>query len=156
MPLISKNYLNSDFANQEIGIAIARNKDIIPLSLDKTKPEGFIYYKQARLCLDHSEDSVMDIVKEIYLLCFKHPKYIKFKDYAMDSIAYALEHSNHFRVTREVINAIIQTHSFKRFNVLQLESMKRGCKNNSEVNRYVLYNKIKEFLLNTYTIDVDK
>lgn len=156
LPLLSESFLNSGFANQEMGIAIARGKAIIPLTLDGTKPKGFIYPKQARSCITQTEDSLINIVAEIYLICLKHPSYIKFRECAMNSIAFALENSNHFKVTREVINAIIQTHDLKEFNLVQLKSMKNGCKNNYEVNRYILFHKIKDFLLNTYKIDIDK
>jgi hypothetical protein len=156
LPLLSENFLNSGFANQEMGIAIARNKDVIPLTLDGTKPKGFIYLKQAKSCILQTEDSLINIVAEIYLICLKHPSYIKFRECAMNSIVFALENSNHFKVTREVINAIIQTHSLKEFNLAQLESIKNGCRNNYEVNKYVLFHKIKDFLLNIYKIDVDK
>lgn len=155
LPILSKEFLTSGFANQEIGIAVARSKNIIPLSLDGTKPEGFIYHRQAKLCINSNEDGLITTALEIYLLCLKHPNFVQFREKAMNSITFALEFSGHFRVTSYVLKFIQETHANKKFNLEQLKSIVRGCKNNPEVNRYNWYHKIKNFLQKEYNIHID-
>ena len=40
--LVSGDFNESCWANQEVGFAVCRNVDIISIELDQTKPEGFI------------------------------------------------------------------------------------------------------------------
>lgn len=42
IPLFSNNFIHSKWTDQESGFALAKNKFIIPISLDNTKPYGFI------------------------------------------------------------------------------------------------------------------
>ena len=155
MPLLSKNFKKSGFANQEIGIAIVRGKNIIPLSIDGTKSYGFIYEKQAQNCTNLNDDVLLPIISEVYFLSFKHPKFIAFNNLAMNSISYALEQSSHFKITSLAISAIIQSHKFKRFNKEQLGVIAKGCKENREVNRYVWFYKLRDFLKAEYNIAID-
>ncbi len=41
--LLSENFKNSDFTDHEVGIAIACNKKIFPVSLDHVTPYGFMF-----------------------------------------------------------------------------------------------------------------
>lgn len=47
VPLISKNFLNSAYANQEVGIAVSLNKKIFPIQIDDSVPPGFIHLLHA-------------------------------------------------------------------------------------------------------------
>lgn len=42
IPLISKEFADSPFADQETGIAVYLNKKIIPIKLEEVNPYGFI------------------------------------------------------------------------------------------------------------------
>ena len=42
LAIITKGYHNSSYANQEVGMALAMNIHIIPISLDGSKPKGFL------------------------------------------------------------------------------------------------------------------
>jgi hypothetical protein len=48
IPLLSKEFKISDWCSQEIGIAYIKNMGIVPVSIDDTKPYGFINHIQAR------------------------------------------------------------------------------------------------------------
>ena len=50
MILLSKNYHMATYTDQELGIGIAYTKKIIPLSIDGTKPYGFINKIQSERC----------------------------------------------------------------------------------------------------------
>lgn len=48
IPIISKEFKKSEWAPQEVGIAVFRDVLIIPLSLDNTTPFGFFNHKQGK------------------------------------------------------------------------------------------------------------
>jgi hypothetical protein len=48
VPLLSKEFKISDWCSQEVGIAYIKNLKIIPISIDDTKPYGFINHIQTR------------------------------------------------------------------------------------------------------------
>jgi hypothetical protein len=48
IPLLSTEFKISDWCSQEIGIAYIKNLKIIPISVDDTKPYGFINHIQTR------------------------------------------------------------------------------------------------------------
>ena len=43
LAIITKEYHNSSYADQEVGMALARNIHIIPISLDGSMPKGFLH-----------------------------------------------------------------------------------------------------------------
>lgn len=52
IPLLSRAFKESDWCSQEIGIAYIQNKKFIPISLDRTKPYGFLNHIQTRFAND--------------------------------------------------------------------------------------------------------
>jgi len=61
IPIVSSNFRNSKFTDQETGIAIGDAKLIVPVSLDMT-PYGFISKLQALKCKDDIADSCKKII----------------------------------------------------------------------------------------------
>lgn len=53
IPILSHHFRLSDWCSQESGIACFRNILIIPLSLDNTKPYGFMSYRQGKRINDN-------------------------------------------------------------------------------------------------------
>ena len=47
VPLISKKFLDSSYANQEVGFAVSLDKKIFPIKIDTSDPPGFIHLLQA-------------------------------------------------------------------------------------------------------------
>jgi hypothetical protein len=65
MPLLSASFRESKWTDQEIGIAIARKKVIVPLSLDLT-PYGFIAkYQAIRVKQSRMPETVWAVVKKL-------------------------------------------------------------------------------------------
>jgi hypothetical protein len=52
IPLLSKEFKESEWCSQEMGIAYIQGKKCIPISLDDTKPYGFINHIQTRFVDD--------------------------------------------------------------------------------------------------------
>ena len=55
--LLSKNYHLSNYTEQEAGIALNCGKTILPISIDGTKPNGFVSSRQAFSCPMPFKDS---------------------------------------------------------------------------------------------------
>ena len=64
--LLTKNYHISNYTEQEAGIALNCSKTILPISIDGTKPYGFVSSRQAIPCSIPFEDSKME---EIVRIC---------------------------------------------------------------------------------------
>ena len=58
--LLSKNYHSSNYTEQEAGIALNCSKTILPISIDGTKPYGFVSSKQAISCSIPFETSKLE------------------------------------------------------------------------------------------------
>ena len=66
MVLLSKNYHMATYTDQELGIGIAYTKKIIPLSIDGTKPYGFINKIQSEHCsVEINEKDMAKLLKLI-------------------------------------------------------------------------------------------
>jgi hypothetical protein len=89
--LLSKNFKESDFTDQETGIAIALDKLIIPTKVDDTDPYGFIDKSQAsKLSLNDIEKTQKEIIQLI-------GDKIEFKDRLIDSLIIGIVNSKSFK-----------------------------------------------------------
>ena len=65
--MISQNYCKSEYANQELGIALGFDKRILPICLDDTLPGAFIDGIQCICCKNASiGDQIINIFESIY------------------------------------------------------------------------------------------
>jgi len=72
--LLSKNFIESEWTNQEAGFAVCRNKLIISISIDDKMPYGFLEMFQALTKLKcreynkslHSEEKVLDCSETVF------------------------------------------------------------------------------------------
>lgn len=156
IPIISKHFYNSSFANQEIGLALAYAKKIIPISIDGSDPAGFIDKKQAHKCHNVSEDELFRSVMVIASLPIKHPKYQTFRDKNIESLIYAFEQSKHFKTTSLVIDAMVQLSSYMKFTKPQLDRIVVAYRTNFEIYGAAWVTpKLTWLLKNTYGIEID-
>lgn len=74
VPLLSKEFIRSEWAMQEIGFAFSRsNILIIPLSMDKIVPLGFISHIQGKpIGLDHIKPELL--IEPMVLVAFEMPR----------------------------------------------------------------------------------
>ena len=69
LALISQNYYKSEYANQELGIALGFDKQILLICLDDALPRAFIEGIQCICCKDTGIDvKILDIQQAIYPL----------------------------------------------------------------------------------------
>ena len=65
MVLLSKKYHKASYTDQELGIGLANNKIIIPISIDGTMPYGFIKKIQSILCEPEFDDETIHALLEL-------------------------------------------------------------------------------------------
>ena len=59
VPLISKEFKNSEWCSQELGIAYVQKMVVIPISIDQTKPYGFINHIQSKSIATGSVEMIL-------------------------------------------------------------------------------------------------
>ena len=121
IPLISENFEESDWTDQETGIAFGLDKYIIPISID-VAPYGFIGKIQSLKCRTSPETcaKIWEILSKTSLLDrLKESLIIKFID------------SAYFDDANDISDALKQ---LQPFNVKQVEMMVRGYIDNSQIS----------------------
>jgi hypothetical protein len=136
--LLSKNSLNSVFVNQEIGMALAWKKKIIPVSLDNTtNPFGFINKIQACKTELNSSGEI-DITETCLTIFFifathKNFSYARFQKRSVDCVVSALSTSASYP-TSIAIAKILEKLSLQRvFTKKQISEIKKISKTNDQV-----------------------
>jgi len=82
IPLFSKNFRESKWTDQETGIAFGSKKEVIPISLDKTMPYGFIGKYQTLRC----KDDITETCSHLFKTLFKKPIAEILKKYLINSL----------------------------------------------------------------------
>jgi hypothetical protein len=129
IPLITNNYRNSEFTDQELGMSLAWNKIIIPIKLSTINPYGFIKKIQALKC-EGNENKIIDAVTFIAFVLTENSEFNKFKEAVIDSVIEAFNKSGSFKTTRIIIRVLAK---IKSFNKDQIIGLKRAIKNNNQV-----------------------
>ena len=128
VPLLSKNFKDSDWAPQEAGIAYARDILIIPLRLDNTIPFGFIDHIQGKPITE----------KDIPLNYLIKPIIDKFPEYMIAKVIKKLEEVRSFRYAESVMELLVPY-----FNDFQQEDIDKFVdaviKNCQTINRGTQY-----------------
>lgn len=161
VPLISKNFHTSSFANQEIGFSLAKQKIVIPVSIEGINPPGFLKDIQAYKCSINEDgsnlkDELAKFVSRIYLICIQHSNFRIYKSRAIILLIYSLSKSPSFRITSIILNLLIDTHKSVAFTKQQLQLIVLNAKNNPNVYKTAfLFPKLKTFLRVNYGYDID-
>lgn len=152
IPLITNNYRNSEFTDQELGMALAWNKIIIPIKLSNINPYGFIKKIQALKChCNHNE--IINAVTTVVFVLTENKEFDNFKEVVIDSAIEAFNKSGSFRTTRIIIRILTKIRSLDN---KQIDSIKKGIKNNDQVyNEIYAFPDFKEILKNKHKIVID-
>jgi len=121
IPILSKTFKASDWCDQETGIiAKRRGVVIIPLSIDGTKPYGFISHIQGKPLHNGLEKTlIFDALAE------KHIAYV------IDQLLKPMEHVYSFRAAESVLEPLV-TH-FARFTVAQARKFAELAVKNAQI-----------------------
>lgn len=140
VPLISETSSFSPYVNQEIGMALALQKPIIPLKIFHTNPFGFISKIQALPCNILTSDYLVKITNQLFLLTIKDPSFIHIKDKAIYSLSLALLNSSSFKNSRIIMAICIECLHHISLSSAQINLLHKSIESNNQVNgeRYVL------------------
>lgn len=122
--LLSKEYHQANFTDQETGIAYTMNKPMIPISLDGTKPYGFMSkYQSTNTILPFSDDKIIEIKNLIYAHTKQGQQII---DNLIDQLANATSFVN--------ANALVKlVFSFTKFSKTQINKIAKAFLENYEL-----------------------
>ncbi len=156
LPLISKDFRESLFTDQETGIAICLGKKIIPVNLDGTNPYGFIQKYQALQYKKyppgfHFQDNMSELVLTIAQIeLYKEES--SYYDGAVNSIIYAFYKSPSFEVTNAIIQLLCKC---KGLSPNHIAIIKKAIETNSQVAQAYGLETLKECLRKYYKVSVD-
>lgn len=151
IPLITDNFRNSDFTDQELGMALALNKIIIPIKLSDINPYGFIKKIQALKCYT-SPSGVINAVTKLVFVLIDNDEFSKYKDLVIDSVVEAFCKSNMYQTTSIIIRILTK---IKNFNKDQIVSLKSAIRNNDQVYGFFALPDFIKFLTDKHKIVVD-
>lgn len=152
IPLITDNYRNSEFTDQELGMAIALNKIVLPIKLSNINPYGFIKKIQALKC-NRNEGDITNSVTTIVFVLINNMEFNSCKENVIDSVIEAFAKSNLFKTTRIIIRMLEKIESFTS---VQISNLTDAIKNNNQIyEEYYAFPLFKKKLENKYRITID-
>lgn len=149
IPLISKEFKESPFTDQETGIAVCLKKKIIPIKLAEINPYGFIEKYQA-LQYKNDADKLALTIAQIGLI--SEPAQSPYRKKALNSIVHAFCRSSSFEIANATIQILCRCDGLSSH---QLNQIIKAIKTNSQIkNAYGLVT-LKECLSKIYKISID-
>ncbi|TKJ17035.1 hypothetical protein CEE44_00685 [Candidatus Woesearchaeota archaeon B3_Woes] len=151
--MLSKKYKESDWTDQEVGIAVANEKLIIPVSIDGCMPYGFMMKYQAFKKFKYEKGKHHNGKEFIYCYgdVFKIIKMIgqkeEFKENLKDCFISSLKNAGSFRGAEEIMETLVGLGSF---NSVQINQIIINCSLNNQVYQAngcqpIIRNLIKEY-----------
>jgi len=151
--LVSKNSKDSDFVNQEIGMALGINLKIFPVKIDRTNPFGFISNIHGFPFKDPSDQILINGSKLFSILISNLEEFRAFGDIAVESTAYALSCSENWIDTNVIISTLLESEKNRNFTKKHIELLISACQNNYEVyGRANSYPRLKKLLEDKYEV----
>ena len=121
--LLSANFKQADYASQEVGIAICKDKKIFPFSIDGTMPYGFMSKYQS------GPFDTGDIVGEAKRISEQFRRAIDGTLRSIDTLISALRFASSFREANQIARELS---SYTDFTDGQLEAMAAAYNQNFE------------------------
>lgn len=155
IPLISKEFKESPFTDQETGIAVCLKKKIIPIKLENINPYGFINkYQALQYKIYPANYSLHDNTKELALTIAQiglnhEPQY---HQKVINSLVYAFCSSNSFDTTNATIKIMSDCDHFTSDHLRQII---QAIKSNDQIIGAFGLREFKKFLHKTYNITID-
>lgn len=149
IPLISHKFKSSPYTDQEVGMAIALKKKIIPIKLGRLNPYGFVNKYHA---LQYRDNDILQLATMVAIISTKYDK--NYSNKALNSIVYALRNSASFETSNVIINKIIT--DCPQLNNEQLKMVIEGISHNSQIQGAFGLPQLKQILLEKYKISLDQ
>lgn len=159
IPLISEAFKQSDFTDQEIGMATCLRKRVIPIKLEKLNPYGFINKYQALQYKIYSatvyrskSDNLNELALAIGQIGLSYNTSQNFNEKIINSLVAAFYNSKSFESTNGAIQLMRKCTTFSAHH---LYIIKKAVKNNSQVGGAYGLDTLRNFLRETYQFDID-
>ena len=139
IPILTKNFEESDWTDQETGIAIAYNKLIIPIKLS-VDPHGFISrYQALKIDINNIKTSCHELIKVIS----SHPK---LRSLFRNALIKKFGDSNNFENASHNTKILL---SIEDFTIHQVNDIINHTINNIQINRcYKARDKLRNLIYN--------
>ena len=128
--LLTENYKGSDYTSQEIGMAVAWKKLIIPIKFEDFNPYGFISKFQAIPCNELTKENVDRVITTIFFLSINDGSYKKYREKAIDSLIVGLSKSTSFAETCYFVRILNKIDSLTG---TQIKAISKVVKTNGQV-----------------------
>lgn len=148
IPLISKDFRESPFTDQETGIAVCLNKKIIPVKLDELNPYGFIEKYQA---LQYKGD-INKLALTIAQIGLIYKPRSSYHQKALNSIVHSFCKSSSFEIANATIQILCKCNDLSS---RQLKLIVKAVKNNSQIKNAYGLSTLKECLHKMYKVSID-
>ncbi len=159
IPLLTQSFKESDFTNQETGMAVVLDKEIIPVKLEAINPYGFINKYHALQLKPmksqyphHDVDNLKEVAIAICKISLSYEKNGSIYTKAKTSIAHAFCTSSDFYHTIAILQIIGQCDDFTKE---ELKEITEAIKTNRCVYDARGISEFKKFLTKTYKIKLD-
>lgn len=148
IPLISKEFKESPFTDQETGIAVYLKKKIIPIKLDEINPYGFIEKYQA-LQYRNNINKIALTIAQIGLIYESQSSY---HQKVLNSIVHAFCKSMSFEIANATIQILCKCNDLSFDQLIQIA---KAIKTNSQIKNAYGLPTLKECLMRKYKISID-
>ncbi len=148
IPLISKEFKESPFTDQETGIAVCLEKKIIPVKLNEVNPYGFIGKYHA---LQYRND-VNNLALTIAQIELIHEPQSPYYQKALNSIVHAFCKSISFEVANATIQILCKCNDLSSNHLTQIV---RAVKTNFQIENAYGLGALKECLRKKYKVSID-
>lgn len=149
IPLISKEFKESPFTDQETGIAVCLKKKIIPIKLSEINPYGFIEKYQA-LQYRNDVNKLALTIAQIGLI--SEPAHSPYREKALNSIVHAFCRSGSFEIANAIIQILCKCNGLSPH---QLNQIVEAIKTNFQIRNAYGLPTLKECLSKIYKISID-
>lgn len=148
IPLVSKEFKESPFTDQETGIAVYLKKKIIPIKLDEINPYGFIEKYQA---LQYKND-INKLALTIAQIGLIYEPQSSYHQKVLNSIVHAFCKSRSFEIANATIQILCKCNDLSSHQLMRIV---KAIKANSQIENAYGLDALKECLLKKYKMSID-
>lgn len=151
--LISKDSKESQFVNQEIGVALGLEKKIFPIKIDQTNPFGFIHEIHGFPHVKTDDQILINGSKLFSILSSDKKQFSEFNDITAKSLIYALSKSHNWEQSNMIIATLLELEKQSIFSTENTKLIKQSCNQNYEVyGGAFAYDRLKKLLQDKYGV----
>lgn len=125
--LLTDNFRDSEWTDQEVGFALCRRVPVIPISINGNDPHGFMGKNQK---LPASFDDIQQMAKDIFSIVMENPI---IGDKLRDLTMHAFIKSDSFDSSIYFVKNVLPY--FISLNRQQIELLKKGFQENNQINK---------------------